>query len=141
MKPIVIDVHAHYTPALLFERFEAHARDFPGVKIARGGNGTQLSFPGDAAPRAVMRELGELETRLSWMDANGIDHQLLGGWVEGYGYDLPAGEGLAWSRFQNACMRDALSSRALRRWRPYRCRTASAQARYWPKQWPTNSRA
>jgi aminocarboxymuconate-semialdehyde decarboxylase len=110
MKPIVIDVHAHYSPALLFERFEAHARDFPGVKIARGGNGTQLSFPGDAALRAVMRELGELETRLSWMDANGIDHQLLGGWVEGYGYDLPAGEGLAWSRFQNACMRDALSS-------------------------------
>ena len=109
MKPIVIDIHAHYTPELLFQRFDEHARDFPNVKLARGNKGAQLSFPGDPSPRAVMRELGDLGARREWMDSNDIDHQLVGGWVEGYGYDLPAAEGLAWSRFQNACMQDALA--------------------------------
>ena len=109
MKPIVIDVHAHYTPELLFDRFDANAREFPHVKLARGDKGPQLSFPDDSAPRAVMRELGDLKARRAWMDANAIDHQLVGGWVEGFGYDLPAAEGVAWSRFQNACMRDALA--------------------------------
>jgi aminocarboxymuconate-semialdehyde decarboxylase len=109
MKPIVIDVHAHYTPALLFERFEARAGEFPHVKLARGDKGAQLTFPGDDAPRAVMPQLTDLDSRRTWMDSNGIDHQLVGGWVEGYGYDLPAAEGLAWSRLQNDCMRDALA--------------------------------
>lgn len=110
MKPIVIDVHAHYTPTLLFERFEAHAREFPNVKLERGEKGARLGLPGDDAPRSVMRELSDLEARRAWMDANGIDHQLVGGWVEGYGYDLAPAEALAWSRFQNACMRDALAA-------------------------------
>jgi aminocarboxymuconate-semialdehyde decarboxylase len=43
------------------------------------------------------------------MDKNEIDHQLVGGWLDSFGYELPAAEGLAWSRFINACMRDALA--------------------------------
>jgi len=43
------------------------------------------------------------------MDKNGIDHQLVGGWLDSFGYELAAGEGLAWSRFINACMREALA--------------------------------
>jgi hypothetical protein len=35
MKPLVIDVHAHYTPSQLLERFDANARRFPGAKLAR----------------------------------------------------------------------------------------------------------
>ena len=34
MKPLVVDVHAHYTPALMLERFAAHAHRFPLVKLA-----------------------------------------------------------------------------------------------------------
>ena len=42
------------------------------------------------------------------MDKNGIDHQLVGGWLDSFGYELPAAEGLAWSRFLNDCMWDEL---------------------------------
>ncbi len=42
------------------------------------------------------------------MDRNRIDHQLVGGWLDSFGYELPAQEGLAWSRFINGCMWDQL---------------------------------
>ena len=44
------------------------------------------------------------------MRENGIDHQLVGGWMDVYGYELPPEEGLAWSRYSNACAKDALAS-------------------------------
>jgi aminocarboxymuconate-semialdehyde decarboxylase len=44
------------------------------------------------------------------MQENGIDHQLVGGWMDVYGYELPPAEGLAWSRYSNACAKDALAS-------------------------------
>src|SRR5947199_6572324 len=45
---------------------------------------------------------------ISWMDKNGIDHQLVGGWLDSFGYELPTGEGLAWSRFYNDCLKEEL---------------------------------
>jgi aminocarboxymuconate-semialdehyde decarboxylase len=42
------------------------------------------------------------------MGANGVDHQLVGGWLDSFGYELPAGEGLAWSRYYNDCMHEEL---------------------------------
>jgi aminocarboxymuconate-semialdehyde decarboxylase len=44
------------------------------------------------------------------MDKNAIDHQLVGGWLDSFGYELPAQEGLAWSRFINTCMKDELAA-------------------------------
>jgi aminocarboxymuconate-semialdehyde decarboxylase len=110
MKPIVIDIHAHFTPKLLLERFDAHAAKFPGVKLVRNDKGAGLQFSGDARPRQIMARLADLEDRRAWMDKNSIDHQLVGGWLESFGYDLPAQEGLAWSRYMNDCMRDELRS-------------------------------
>lgn len=109
MKPPVIDVHAHYTPSLLLERFADQAERFPGVKLARSDSGAALHFAHDEPPRSVMPQLFDLAARRAWMDANRIDHQLLSGWVEGFGYELPPTEGLEWSRFQNECMWDALA--------------------------------
>ena len=109
MKPIVIDIHAHFTPKLLHERFDAHAAKFPGVKLMRNDKGVAVQFPGNE-PRAIMPRLSDLEDRRAWMDKNAIDHQLVGGWLESFGYDLSAQEGLAWSRFMNNCMWDELRS-------------------------------
>ncbi len=106
---MVIDIHAHYTPSrLLFERFDAQAAKATGVKLERNDKGTAVQFPGDESPRAIMPRLSDLEDRRAWMDRNGIDHQLVGGWLESFGYELPAREGVAWSRFLNDCMLDAL---------------------------------
>jgi aminocarboxymuconate-semialdehyde decarboxylase len=108
MKPIVIDIHAHFTPRFLFERFDAHAAKFPGVKLLRDDKGTRMQFPDTEPTRPIMPRLSDLADRRMWMDKNGIDHQLVGGWLDSFGYELPAREGLAWSRFMNDCMWDQL---------------------------------
>ena len=118
MKNLVIDIHAHFTPKLVFERFDAHAAKFPGVKLLRdaGGEkgphplhgGVRMQFPGAEVTRPVSPKLSDLDERRAWMDKNGIDHQLVGGWLDLFGYELPAQQGLAWSRFLNDCMWDQL---------------------------------
>jgi aminocarboxymuconate-semialdehyde decarboxylase len=104
MKSIVIDVHAHFTPKLMFERFDAASTNFSGVKLLRSDKGVAIQFPGIAPTRPVMPKLSDLAERQRWMDANGIDHQVIGGWLDSFGYELPADQGAAWSRFMNDCM-------------------------------------
>ena len=110
MKPLIIDIHAHFTPKFLFERFDAHAAGFPSVRLLRGEKGIRIQFPGAEPTRPIMPNLSDLAHRRAWMDKNGIDHQLVGGWLDSFGYELPATEGLAWSRFINECMWDELKS-------------------------------
>jgi aminocarboxymuconate-semialdehyde decarboxylase len=104
---MIIDVHAHYLPKLLIERFDAVA--FPGVKLLRDDKGTRFQFPGTEPTRPVAPKLMDLGDRKQWLTQNGIDHQLVGGWMDVYGYELSADEGLAWSRYSNRCMKEALA--------------------------------
>ncbi len=110
MKNIVIDVHAHYTPKLVFERFDSRSEQFPDAKLLRGNSEFRFQFPGDEPTRAVAAKLSDLADRRAWMDRNKIDHQLIGGWLDSFGYELPAQQGLAWSRFMNECMADDLKN-------------------------------
>ena len=106
---MIIDIHAHYLPQLLYERFDAEAAKFPGVQLLRGDKGMRLQFPGGEATRPISPKLSDLADRRAWMDKNGIDHQLVGGWLDSFGYELPADQGLAWSRYINACMQQGLA--------------------------------
>ena len=108
MKDLVIDIHAHFIPAFLYERFDAHAARFPGVKLMRDDKGKRLQFPGSEPTRPISPKLSDLADRRAWMDKNAIDHQLMGGWLDAFGYELPAEQGLAWSRYYNDCMREQL---------------------------------
>jgi aminocarboxymuconate-semialdehyde decarboxylase len=67
-----------------------------------------MQFPGTEPTRPISPKLADLDDRRGWMDKNGIDHQLVGGWTDSFGYELPPQEGLAWSRFMNDCMWDQL---------------------------------
>ena len=106
---MIIDIHAHYLPQLLYDRFDAQAAKFPGVQLLRGAEGMRLRFPGGEVTRPISPKLSDLGERRAWMDKNGMDHQLVGGWLDSFGYELAANEGLAWSRFINVCMREALA--------------------------------
>lgn len=106
---MIIDIHAHFLPQLLYQRFDAQAAKFPGVRLLRGEKGMRLQFPGGEPTRPILPKLSDLAERRGWMDKNGIDHQLVGGWLDSFGYELAASEGLAWSRFINDCMREALA--------------------------------
>lgn len=106
---MIIDVHAHYIPTQLFERFDTEHGKFAGVTLLRDDKGYRMRFPGGEATRPISPKLSNLGERRAWMDGNGIDHQLVGGWLDSFGYELAPSEGLAWSRFINACMRDGLA--------------------------------
>lgn len=108
MKNLIIDIHAHFTPKLVSERFDANAAKFPSVKLLKDDKGVRMQFPGGEMTRPVMPRLSDLDERRTWMDANGIDHQLLAGWLDSFGYELPAEEGLAWSRYLNDCLWEQL---------------------------------
>src|SRR5204862_7720589 len=109
---LIIDVHAHCVTKALFDRFDANAKQFPGVKLMRDDKGVRMQFPGTEPTRPVSPKLSDLADRRAWMDKNGIDHQLVGGWLDSFGYELPSGEGLAWSRFYNDCLQEALREEA-----------------------------
>jgi aminocarboxymuconate-semialdehyde decarboxylase len=109
MKDLVIDIHAHFIPTLLYERFDENSDKFPEVKLLRDEKGIRMQFPGGQPTRPISPKLSDLADRRAWMDKNGIDHQLVGGWLDSFGYELPAGEGLAWSRFYNDCLEEELS--------------------------------
>ncbi|MSP97764.1 MAG: amidohydrolase [Betaproteobacteria bacterium] len=106
---MIIDIHAHYIPQLLFERFDAERVKFPSVTLKRDDKVKRMQFPGGELTRPIMPKLSDLDDRRAWMDKNGIDHQLVGGWLDSFGYELPATEGLAWSRYINACMQESLA--------------------------------
>ena len=104
---MIIDVHAHFLPPILVERFDAQRSRFPGVEVLKDDKGVRFRFPGTEPTRPVAPKLSDLNDRKQWMAQNGIDHQLVGGWMDVYGYELPADQGLAWSRYSNACMKEA----------------------------------
>jgi aminocarboxymuconate-semialdehyde decarboxylase len=55
----------------------------------------------------VSKGLSDIHARIAWMDSQGIDRQIVGGWVDSFGYELPPAEGEAWCRLANDAMHDA----------------------------------
>src|SRR5258708_25846004 len=108
MTKLIIDIHAHFIPKCLYERFDANAAQFPAGKLLPDDKGVRMQFPETERTRPIPPKLSDINDRRAWMDKNGIDHQLVGGWLDSFGYELPVPEGLAWSRFINDCMWDQL---------------------------------
>ena len=99
---MIIDSHAHLVPASLLEAIRSEAARFPSVKpIAQDGS-LAFSFAGAKPTRPVSKPLSDISGRVAWMVKNGIDAQVVGGWVDMFGYELPAAEGTAWAQLINS---------------------------------------
>ncbi len=102
---MIIDTHAHILPQGTLDALAARPGAFPSVELlADEGAGPRLAFAGGAPTRPVMAKLREFEPRLGFMAGAGIDLQLPGGWLDAFGYELPAEEGADWARFLNEGM-------------------------------------
>src|SRR3989442_14960754 len=64
-----------------------------------------MQFPGAEPTRPISPKLSDTADRRAWMDKNGIDHQLVGGGLDSFGYELPAGGGPARGRHYKHCPR------------------------------------
>jgi len=105
---MIVDSHAHLVPPDLLTAIRKDAAKFPNVKQTETDHGVALSFAGGKPIRPVSKPLSDIAARLAWMDKNGIDKQITGGWVDMFGYELPSAEGEAWATLTN----DALMAAA-----------------------------
>src|SRR5262249_59765751 len=88
-------------------RAELHAAsigqrgNFPMLSVIEDGGPLAIAFAGGKPSRTIMKGLRDTAARLAWMEREGIDRQVVGGWPDWFGYELPAAEGEAWCRLFN----------------------------------------
>jgi aminocarboxymuconate-semialdehyde decarboxylase len=104
---MIIDCHAHLVPLELLEALRENAANFPSVRMIEQDSSLGFSFAGHKPTRPVSKPLSDLAARLTWMNAQKVDRQVVGGWVDMFGYEIPAEEGLRWSRLINKHLAEA----------------------------------
>jgi len=98
---LIIDTHAHFVPPALLDDIKKQRRLFPSLKTKEEKGQLCFSFAGAEMTRPAMALLSDVEQRSAWMAEQFIDRQVVGGWLDSFGYELPADEGADWSRFYN----------------------------------------
>ncbi len=98
---MIVDCHAHLVPPDLLATIRKDAARFPNVKQAEEGGSLAFSFAGGKQTRPVSKPLSDIAARAAWMEKQGIDKQVVGGWVDMFGYELPGAEAESWSRMIN----------------------------------------
>lgn len=103
---MIIDSHAHFIPPSLLAAIEDRASEFASLSLAHDDTGSfGFSFAGGKPTRPASKMLSDTKGRIDWMDANKIDLQVIGGWLDMFGYEMPVDEGQRWSRMINDHLR------------------------------------
>lgn len=102
---MIIDAHAHYVPSSIVETLQnGGLRQFPSVKMNVEGEAVRFAFAGNEAKRPIPKGMRDAEARRKWLKDHRVDKQVVGGWLDMFGYDIPAEEGADWARFLNEHM-------------------------------------
>ena len=104
---MIVDIHAHYIPQKMLDALASGRVSFPNVQVLHDGDSYKLAFAGGKPTRPVMGKLRDADLRQAWMAENDIDMQVTGGWLDSFGYELPAEEGAAWSRYLSESLLEA----------------------------------
>lgn len=92
-----VDVHAHILPQDLLEDLATGRVRFPNVKVTPHDSTHVVSFCGGTPTRPISAGLTDQARRTQWLDDNEISLQIVGGWLDVFGYELPANEGAEWA--------------------------------------------
>jgi aminocarboxymuconate-semialdehyde decarboxylase len=98
---MIIDVHGHLVPPDLLAVIRKEHGRFPSLRLIEDGGALAIAFAGGKPSRPIMKGLSDTAARLAWMEREGIDRQVVGGWPDWFGYELPPAEGEAWCRLFN----------------------------------------
>lgn len=107
---MIVDMHAHMLPQATLEALGGGAERFPSVELIEADGSFRLSFASGPPTRPVAPGLRHDAPRREFMAAQGLDLQLPGGWLDAFGYEIPAAEGADWSRFLNQGLQDAAAA-------------------------------
>ena len=99
---MIVDVHAHLVPPDFLLAIRKERSRLPSLRLIEHEAGLALAFAGGKPSRPVGKGLSDVAGRVSWMAAQSIDRQVVGGWPDWFGYELPAGEGEIWCSLFNA---------------------------------------
>jgi aminocarboxymuconate-semialdehyde decarboxylase len=111
---MIIDTHAHVVPGSLIETLCSERRLFPSVRLLPEAGSVRMAFAGEAPTRPIAPRLSDLDQRREWLTSARVDHQVVGGWTDVYGYELPGEEGADWARcFNEHLTNDAAALAAL----------------------------
>jgi aminocarboxymuconate-semialdehyde decarboxylase len=99
-----IDCHAHLVPPELLTAIRKEKARFPSLRLIEDGGSLALSFAGGKPTRPVSKPLSDIASRVAWMQKQSIDKQVVGGWVDMFGYELPGAEGEAWATLTNEAL-------------------------------------
>jgi aminocarboxymuconate-semialdehyde decarboxylase len=98
---MIVDCHAHLVPPDLLNAIRKDAARFPNVRQIDAEGGLAFSFAGAKPTRPVSKPLSDIAGRIARLDKQGIDKQVVGGWVDMFGYEIAGAEGEAWARLAN----------------------------------------
>jgi len=98
---MIVDCHAHLVPPELLAAIRKNSAKFPSLRLIEDSGSLAFAFAGAKPTRPISKPLSDIPARLAWMAKQGIDRQVVGGWVDMFGYELPGTEGEAWSRLAN----------------------------------------
>jgi aminocarboxymuconate-semialdehyde decarboxylase len=98
---MIIDCHAHLVPPDLLAEIRRQRARFPSVRQIEDGGSVAFAFADAKPTRPVSKPLSDIPGRIAWMQKQAIDKQVVGGWVDMFGYELADTEAEAWSRLAN----------------------------------------
>jgi aminocarboxymuconate-semialdehyde decarboxylase len=93
----IIDIHAHVAPAGLITDLAAGRVRFLHVEVRRQDGRHTVAFRGGPPTRPLAAGLTDPGPRAAWLTEQGIARQVVSGWLDIFGYELPAGEGADWA--------------------------------------------
>jgi aminocarboxymuconate-semialdehyde decarboxylase len=97
VSPGLVDVHAHAVPTALMADLAAGRVRFPHVEVRRHGGSHIVAFNGGPPTRPLAAGLTDPGLRGAWLAEQGIARQVVGGWLDIFGYELASDEGADWA--------------------------------------------
>ena len=98
---MIVDCHAHLVPPDLLDTIRKDKARFPSVRQIEDGGSLAFAFAGAKPTRPVSKPLTDIPARLAWLKERDIDRQVVGGWVDMFGYEIQGEEGEAWAHMIN----------------------------------------
>ncbi len=98
---MIVDVHGHLVPPELLAAIRAEKGRLPSLRLIEEQGGLALQFGSAKPTRPAMKGLSDVPGRVAWMDKNGIDRHVVGGWPDWLGNDLLPAEGEIWCKLTN----------------------------------------
>ena len=106
---MITDVHAHCIPSE-FRAWLQSAGPETGIRMVDTPRGQAVEMAGRATSQALREDLTDFDDRVAAMDRQGVDVQVLAGWIDLTAYELPTEQAAVYSRVQN----EALANEAAR---------------------------